>query len=74
VELSDFLNTWVKEPERRNIRTVNFKIEGGISATLASNMMIRESNRAKAEGWEQVLLEVHTKNNTFQLTLTGIKY
>ncbi len=37
-------------------------------------MMIRESNRAKAEGWEQVLLEVHTKNNTFQLTLTGIKY
>jgi len=72
-ELSEILNTWVKEPERRKIRTVNFKIEGGISATLASNLMIRESNKAKAEGWEQVLMEVHTNKDTFQVSLTGIK-
>jgi len=63
----------VKEPRREIIRTVNFKIEGGVSATLASNIIIRESNLAKKQGWEQVLVELTTTKEVFKVTLTGVK-
>lgn len=63
----------MKEPRRETIRTVNFKIEGGVSATLASNIIIRESNLAKKEGWEQVLVELTTTKEIFKVTLTGVK-
>lgn len=63
----------MKEPRREIIRTVNFKIEGGVSATLASNIIIRESNLAKKEGWEQVLVELTTTKEVFKVTLTGVK-
>lgn len=63
----------MKEPRREIIRTVNFRIEGGISATLASNIIIRESNLAKKEGWEQVLVELTTTKEVFKVTLTGVK-
>lgn len=63
----------MKEPRREIIRTVNFRIEGGVSATLASNIIIRESNLAKKEGWEQVLVELTTTKEIFKVTLTGVK-
>lgn len=63
----------MKEPRREIIRTVNFKIEGGVSATLASNIIIRESNLAKKQGWEQVLVELTTTKEVFKVTLTGVK-
>lgn len=63
----------MKEPRREIIRTVNFRIEGGVSATLASNIIIRESNLAKKEGWEQVLVELTTTKEVFKVTLTGVK-
>lgn len=63
----------MKEPRREIIRTVNFKIEGGVSATLASNIIIRESNLAKKQGWEQVLVEMTTTKEVFKVTLTGVK-
>lgn len=63
----------MKEPRRETIRTVNFRIEGGVSATLASNIIIRESNLAKREGWEQVLVEMSTTKDVFRVTLTGVK-
>ena len=72
-ELSETINSWVKEPHRESIRTVNFKIEGGVSATLASNIIIRESNLAKKQGWEQVLVELTTTKEVFKVTLTGVK-
>jgi hypothetical protein len=72
-ELSETINRWMKEPRREIIRTVNFKIEGGVSATLASNIIIRESNLAKKQGWEQVLVELTTTKEVFKVTLTGVK-
>ena len=63
----------MKEPRREIIRTVNFRIEGGVSATLASNIIIRESNLAKKQGWEQVLVELTTTKEVFKVTLTGVK-
>ena len=63
----------MREPRREIIRTVNFRIEGGVSATLASNIIIRESNLAKKEGWEQVLVELTTTKEIFKVTLTGVK-
>ena len=63
----------MKEHRREIIRNVNFNIEGGVSATLASNIIIRESNLAKKQGWEQVLVELTTTKEVFKVTLTGVK-
>lgn len=60
--------------KKHHIRSVSYKIEeGDISATLAASMMIKESNRAKDEGWEEVTMKVQTFPDKFAIALYGIK-
>lgn len=60
--------------KKHHIRSVSYKIEeGDISATLAASMMIKESNRARDEGWQEITMKVQTFPDKFAIALYGIK-
>ena len=59
--------------QKRQIRSVSFKIEEDISAALAATLMLKEANRAKDEGWEEVTMKVQTFPDKFAIAVYGIK-
>jgi hypothetical protein len=62
-----------KDPNLKPIRTVSYAINDGISATLAAAVMLKESNRAKDEGWDQVTFYIRTEQTKFVLSIWGVK-
>lgn len=59
---------------KQHIRSVSYKIEeGDISATLAASLMIKESNKAKDEGWEEITMKVQTFPDKFAISVYGKK-
>ena len=62
-----------KDPNLKPIRTVIYAINDGISATLAAAVMLKESNRAKDEGWDQVTFYIRTEQTKFVLSIWGVK-
>jgi hypothetical protein len=52
---------------------VSFKIEEDISAALAATLMLKEANKAKDEGWEEVTMKIQTFPDKFAIALYGIK-
>ena len=59
--------------KKHHIRSVSFKIEEDISAALAATLMLKEANKAKDEGWEEVTMKVQTFPDKFAIALYGIK-
>lgn len=59
--------------KKHHIRSLHYKIDDGISATLAAHIMIKEANKAKDEGWEEVTMKVQTFPDKFAIALYGIK-
>ena len=60
--------------KKQHIRSVSYKIEGGdISATLAASMMIKESNKARDEGWDEITMKVQTFPDKFAISVYGVK-
>lgn len=60
--------------ERKHlIRSVYYKIEEDISATLASAIMSKEANKAKDEGWEEVTFKLQTLREKFVVSVYGIR-
>jgi|GEM_PF-4966568 hypothetical protein len=55
------------------IRTLHYKIDDGISATLAAHIMIKESNKAKDDGWREITMKIQTLPNRFTIELYGVK-
>ena len=60
-------------PKKQLIRSVYCKIEEDITASLAASVMIRETTKAKEEGWQEITLKVQTLPDRFTVAVYGIK-
>jgi hypothetical protein len=62
-----------KDQDLKPIRTISYAIDDGISATLAAAILLKESNRARDEGWDEVTFYIRTEQTKFVLSIWGVK-
>ena len=62
-----------KDQDLKLIRTISYAIDDGISATLAAAILLKESNRARDEGWDEVTFYIRTEQTKFVLSIWGVK-
>jgi hypothetical protein len=62
-----------KDQDLKPIRTISYTIDDGISATLAAAILLKESNRARDEGWDEITFYIRTEQTKFVLSIWGVK-
>jgi len=62
-----------EDQDLKPIRTISYAIDDGISATLAAAILLKESNRARDEGWDEITFYIRTEQTKFVLSIWGVK-